>query len=469
MTALGATVAIAGAIACWASTPALAGTASTCSLYASNSGNDRNAGTRTAPFATLKKLLDSLAAGQTGCLESGQTFDNEPNSTGRGSLVVRAGETHGAEGAPVTITSTDPAHPATIGHSVSLLNGADWITFTHLIFRWAIPKPWACWNSEGNPFECPGEPTNPEDHVQIAVSSKHSSWTYNEVTSENTNICFNLTNYGGGYAEHTLIEHNVIHECGPPVVHGFPVVNEEWGWHAHGVYDYGRYTLIKNNYIYDNSRNGVVFYASGEGSVAEHNIIDHNGEGILFGSNKNETAQWNIITNSTSPRGSGDYGIGSFEPGPGNVATKNCLYNNASGELAAPGVTTSENKTHTNPLYADAVKHEYTLQSGSPCLGYGPDTVQPGAALPDTARPVAALPIDANRTTGTASSPQARGSEPTTSTSPSKQTSKSTAKHVRYPSGKGAVASRPKRSANRHRRHRRLRHVAKQRVRQARR
>ena len=161
---------------------------------------------------------------------------------------------------------------------------------------------------------------------------------------------------------------------------GFPLPNEEWGWHSHGIYDYARGTIIKNNYIDDNSRDGVLLYGGGEGAIVEHNVLDHNGAGIWFGDDTNDRAAWNIITNSTSPRGAVDYGIGSYEPGSGNVATDNCLDGNLSGEIEAGDFTSTDNKTGTNPLYLNAEQHEYTLQVGSPCLGYGPDTAQPDAS-----------------------------------------------------------------------------------------
>jgi hypothetical protein len=89
------------------------------------------------------------------------------------------------------------------------------------------------------------------------------------------------------------------------------------------------------------------------------------------------TAAWNIITNSTNPRAVDDYGIGSYEPGSGNVASDNCLDGNLSGEIEHGNFTSTENKTATNPLYVNTEQHEYALQANSPCLGYGPDTAQP--------------------------------------------------------------------------------------------
>lgn len=354
-----------------------------CDLFATPSGLDSNAGSRSAPFRSLHKLATSLKAGETGCLQSGETFDSG------GNLYLSPGETHGKEGQPVTITSTNPGEPATITHGLALEHGVNYVTFTHVDFNWSMPKPWVCWNAEGDlipgqvisgPGTCSAGTPSSEDAVQIGMSGKDDSLTYDEITSDDTNICINLYGSGTLWGEGNVLEHDRIHNCGPTVEAsktGFPTPNEEWGWHSHGVYDYARGTIIKNDYIYDNSRDGVLLYGGGEGAVVEHNVIDHNGAGIWFGNDNNDRATRNIITNSTSPRGVADYGIGSYEPGSGNVATNNCLYGNLSGEIEDGGVASTDNKTDTNPLYINAERNEYTLQADSPCLGYGPDTAQP--------------------------------------------------------------------------------------------
>jgi Right handed beta helix region len=368
--ALVTTVGVTGMITCLASTPALAETSPTaCTITLS-------------PGANLGGTVEDAPAGSTICLNAG-TYGK--------SLGTWIESSRGTTGEPITVTSTDPKNPATI-LTLGVLEGANWITFTRLNFDVTSPKPWVCWNDEGNVVpgqivmfprngRCqPGRPS-PEELVQIIISGAHDSFTWDNITNNNTNICINVSD-----GQDTLIEHDRIYNCGPPVIPvsqgGTRSLNEEPGWHFHDVYDYGRNTVIKNNYIYNSSRDGVLLYGGGEGSVVEHNIIDHNGAGIWFGTNRNDVARWNIITNSTSPRGSLDDGIGSYEAGPGNVATKNCLYGNQSAEIDVTGVTVSENKTNTNPLYVNAAQHEYSLQSSSPCIGYGPDTAQPNAGVP---------------------------------------------------------------------------------------
>jgi hypothetical protein len=385
-------VALAALVACLSSAPAALAT--TCNKFAASGvpsgieGKNTNAGTEAAPYKTLAKLEESLTAGQTGCLESGQTFDTKENTY--------FGSSDGTEASPIVITATESAKPATITNALYV--EASYLTFSHLIFKWKMPKPWVCWNTEGNPFECTGEPQNPEDSVQISVAAKHDTFLNDEVTNEDTDICINVVTG----AEHTLIENDRIYECGPEFKGTKSVPNEESAWHDHGVYDYGKFTRIINNYIYGNSRNGILFYGSeaAEGGVAEHNIIDGNGNGITFGNDKKDTAQWNIITNSSlddhgskcEPKGCDDFATAAFdtEEKGGDSFEHNCTYNNLSGELeyalSEPlkpeskemlYVTLKENKLETNPLYKNAATHEYTLSKSSPCIGYGPATAQP--------------------------------------------------------------------------------------------
>jgi hypothetical protein len=346
--------------------------APSCNLYAANGGSDTNPGTAAAPFRSLKHLIVSLAAGQTGCLRSGQTFDAEPDSTGRGSINVHAGESHGQPGAPVTITSTNPSEPAVISHSLSLDGGADWLTFTHLRFVWMTGQ--CSWSALGVANNCPAE-----SHVQIAISAKDVHFTWDEISNYDTNICVNIVKYDGYTAFGTVLEHDVIHDCGVPVhapgEPGYHVhINEEPGWHEHGVYDYGDHTTVRNNYLYNISRAALLFYPSGNGAVVEHNVIDHSGAGVWLAGTANVTVRGNIITDAYSPRGEADVGIGSDGPGFGNVVEHNCLYGNRSGEISvdAPPVQLLENLPGSNPLYVNAAQHDYELRSGSPCAAEAP-------------------------------------------------------------------------------------------------
>jgi hypothetical protein len=404
-TALVAVLAVAAMVTCFSSAPALAATTSTtCNLYASTSGNDSNPGTASAPFATAKHLMEKLSAGQTGCLSSGQTFAG---------FTLYEGNTHGVEGAPITLTSTNPEEPATVDGRVTTEKGSNWLTFTHLNFIY------------GQDTLLPG----------LTIASAHTSWTYDDVSGGDLNICF-LTNpvgdsYGAG--EYTLIENDRVHDCGHAVTKAEleaqasdTYEGRENGWHVHGLYDEGVHTTVRNSYFYDDAGVGILLRSGGFATI-EHNVIDANGRGVELGNEgtEDDTVAWNIITNTTSPCGR-EVGSGSHcdsygvmtngTVGAGSAFRNNDLYGNEGGnvEPGINGVVAREANVEVNPLYTNAAAHEYTLQQGSPVAGYGPNTAQPTVTAPVTPPAKTEAPVTPPVKTETPTTPPANTEAPVT-------------------------------------------------------
>ena len=366
-------------LACIGAAPAMAEAAPSCNLYASTGGSDHNPGSPAAPVQSVKRLVELLGPGQTGCLASGQTFSGASfNGT----------NSHGAPGAPVTITSTEPASPATIDTRVATLSGADWLTFSHLILK--------------------SDVLNDEEDPSPTINSAHTSWVYDDISGGDMNICVlpsQPTEYGA--AEYTLIEHDRVHDCGNPVTlaesedEGEDMYQGHLnGYHAHGVYDEGFHTTIRNSYFFNNSSKGILL-RGGSYAVVEHNIVDRNGSGILFGDNapNHDVVAWNIVSNSTSPCGreSGncdDFGVWSYcnEGCVADSFTNNDVFGNHDGNVAPSydmcSCIEAKRNVEVDPLYVNAAAHEYTLQAHSPALGYGPDTAQPGGSSAFPAAPV---------------------------------------------------------------------------------
>ncbi|HEX5223721.1 MAG TPA: right-handed parallel beta-helix repeat-containing protein [Solirubrobacteraceae bacterium] len=369
-------LALCAALACSAfsaftlAAPASAETSS-CALYASPAGNNANPGSATAPLRTISALLARLSAGQTGCLASGQTFNEGVN--------IHSGESHGAEGAPVTLTSVDPSTPALINGRVVTHAGADWLTFTHLNFTFSeylLPS--------------------------ITIGSTHTTWTYDDVTAPTT-ICFNLINSSTwGVAVNTVIEHDRIHGCGSQETflcnQNIPLCETppNDGFFIHAIYiGGGRNTIIRNDYLYNNADRAVQMRSGAEGVIVEHNIMDADGEGVIFGDGATgATVQWNIITGSHSKCGelSGcyDYGASEYNAAGSNLFAHNDVYGNQcanpvpacwpnAGNIEKMSHVTVEKNVEVAPLYVDAGAGNYALQASSPVLGYGPDAVQPEA------------------------------------------------------------------------------------------
>jgi parallel beta-helix repeat protein len=345
-----AAIAVVGAGLAFAATPSSA--SSTCSFYAAPDGSDANSGTSSSPFATVEHLASTLAPGQTGCLAAGATF------------VSNVSLSHGGQpGAPIVLTSADPANPATIKGRIVTFPGGDWITFTQLrldgVNTGALPSP--------------------------TVGSDHVTFSNVDVTNEHTAICFDLINSATwGVAHYTTIDSSRIHGCGE-----LPSTNQD-----HGIYISGYFATITNNYIYDNADRGVQLRGSQNGTI-QHNVIDRNGEGVIFGDQvtSNNDVSDNIVSNSNI-RWNAESFWGSSPVGTGNSFHDNCVwasnsesyYDSQGGVDGGDGFSASAN-TVGNPLYVNASAGNYAIPGGSPCAGKGPLTSSVGVSAGPPAPP----------------------------------------------------------------------------------
>ncbi|HEY0417357.1 MAG TPA: right-handed parallel beta-helix repeat-containing protein [Gaiellaceae bacterium] len=315
-----------------------AAAAATCSFYASPSGSDSANGSSSAPFATVTKLVTTLTPGETGCLNPG---------TYVGDVSIYHG---GQSGAPIGLTSTDPASPATIKGRLVTFGGADWVTFSQLVLDGV--------NATGLP-----SPT---------VGSQHVTFSHVDVTNEHTAICFDLINSSQwGVSNYVTIDASRIHDCGRLP---FGSTNND-----HGIYAAGFNATITNNYIYDNTDRGVQLRGS-QGAVVQHNVIDGNGEGVIFGdlSASNNDVSYNVVSNSVV-RSNAESWWGSTPVGTGNSFHDNCVwasnsnaYYNSNGgiSLTGGGFAASANKI-ASPAFVNAAAANFSLGSASGCAGYG--------------------------------------------------------------------------------------------------
>ena len=305
-----------------------AGASASCDRVASPTGSDSAVGTVAAPFKTGEKLAGSLSSGQTGCFRAG-TFS--------GSISVRVPN--------VTLTSYPGERATLVGYfAVPPQGSGDTVKDLNIDGRPAVATP--------------------------QISADNVTFSGNDVTNHNTAICFTVG--GAGYRpQSTVIENNNIHDCGR-----LPAQNGD-----HGIYiDDATGTIVRGNWIHNNADFGVHMYPNGDHSLITGNIIDSNGEGVIFAgaggqTSDNNVVEHNIITNSQVRQNVESY-WGSGPVGVGNVVTNNCIKGaadpyyatqNGSGILSPQVGFTASSNLIVDPGYENAMSGDYRIPSDSPC------------------------------------------------------------------------------------------------------
>ncbi|BBL79331.1 hypothetical protein RxyAA322_11850 [Rubrobacter xylanophilus] len=308
----------------------------TCTLYASPEGSDTASGSREDPFRSVQHLVDTLAPQQTGCLLKG-TYTQEPNALIR----IKTPD--------ITLRSA-PGTRAEIEARVYLPRGSDGVTLRDL-------------NIDGSPNPLPS----------VTVTAKGARLINNDITNHNSTICLSIGNPKWGKAANTLIKHNRIHHCGK-----LPPTN-----HHHGIYiGHATHTKVIANLIYKNADRAIQLYPNAQNSTIQGNVIDANGEGILFSGLRGHSSSGNLVKNNIISNSTVRWNVAANwrradAPGTNNRLSKNCLwashskpYYRKDGGVTSgrPGLKVRGNRI-ANPLYVDAEAGDYRLREESPCRG----------------------------------------------------------------------------------------------------
>jgi parallel beta-helix repeat protein len=305
----------------------------TCHRVASPTGSDVAAGTPTAPYRTAPHLVASLGPGQTGCLRAG-TYQSEETAI----------RTPG-----VTLTSY-PGERATLVGVLWVASSATGTIVSDLDLNG--------WSSN-------------HDSPSPQIYARDVTFLRNDVSNDNSAICFDLGLPGWGRAQSVLIEGNDIHNCGKLPASG----------HDHGIYlALSDNVVIRNNWIHHNADYGIHFYPDAHNTTVVGNVIDSNGAGILFAgeggmASSDNLVEHNLITNSLRRHNVESSWPQEGPVGTGNIVRNNCIagaydwFAEADGSgIASPqwGFTASANYV-LQPTYVNAALGDYRLASGSAC------------------------------------------------------------------------------------------------------
>jgi len=273
--------------------------------------------------------VDSLRPGEVGCLRQG---------TYRGPVTISHS---GSPGRPITLQARPGARVRLVGALTVTRRSADVVVRGLYL--------------EGS--RRPGVPSP-------IVNGHRIRFLENDVTNGHTAICFVLGNPRYGVARDVTIQRNRIHECGQ-----LPATNLQ-----HGVYvGLARNTRVVGNWIYENADLGVHLYPDARRTYVAGNVIDGNGEGVIFGGTRrvaptDNLVQGNVISNSRIR-----YNVEWNFDGPvgtGNVVRRNCIGGGArddgSGGVMQPavGFTLVDNLV-AQPEFRSA--GDYRLKPGSAC------------------------------------------------------------------------------------------------------
>jgi hypothetical protein len=322
--------------------PALA--ASGCTRYASPHGSDSAAGTRLHPFRTAQRLVDSLRAGQRGCLATG-TYRGE----------VRFGRGGTGTSSRITLTSLNPSRRALIAGIVYIPAGSDYVTMTHLRLDTA------------NDSELPSP----------IVVGDDATFSYDDVTNHNTqSICF-IVGADGDQTAGFLAAFDRVHNCGDLRSRRQLAGDPHTGFYEHAFYMQNATGFrITQTIMYAISGRCVQLYPDARNGEVDHNLCDGAGTGVIVdSSSSNVLITKNIFSHTIVQGGIAE---GSTFAGSGDVAEHNVLWQDSPTyyQIRGSGFVVAHNHV-VPPMFTNRGARRYRLRAGSPATGFGPARIQP--------------------------------------------------------------------------------------------
>jgi parallel beta-helix repeat protein len=305
-----------------------------CDLYAAESGSESAPGTRSRPFRYAEQLIDALKPGQTGCFRGG-TYSF-------GDIEVRT---------PGITLAAYRDEDATLAGELKVRPGGAGTTIEGLTLNGASGA----------------------SDIGPRIYADQVTLRDNEITNDHQSICISIGRwYSRPPPQGVVIERNRIHDCG-----ALPSTNKD-----HGIYvSEARDTVIRDNWIYENTDRGIQLYPDADGSRITGNVIDANGEGIVFAGTGDEVSSHNLVAGnviSNSKLGWNVYSNIEGESPQGNVLRNNCLWagdapsefqadggvepaSGAAGDFSATGNVVAD------PGYLDPENGDYSLSPDSEC------------------------------------------------------------------------------------------------------
>lgn len=299
------------------------------------------------PFNSPQSLVNSLHAGQTGCLESG-TYDLGGELT-----FNHTGEPN----APITLRSVRGRRATLVGGPLYIPQSSDNVQIEHVNIN-----------------------TGSTDQVGIQVMSVGDALIGDNITNRSApTSCIILGSNGGwGVAVDTIIADDVIHQCGSP----------SDGDQDHAIYfNNSDGAVVRNSEIWGTSGFAIHLYEHAINTVVRHNVIDDNGYGVIFSDGPGFDSWNNVVVDNVIADTTHGYGVESWwggSVGEDNVLEHNCIYDAAKGAISRPtsGFTAIDNVVAPRHFTA-ASQRAFAMRRGSACsrvVGFDAAVPDRGAA-----------------------------------------------------------------------------------------
>jgi parallel beta helix pectate lyase-like protein len=195
------------------------------------------------------------------------------------------------------------------------------------------------------------------------VDGTRIRFTHVNVTNERTSICFAIGSSRYGRARGVVIDHSRIHACGRR-----PADNTE-----HGIYvDAADDTRIIDNFVYDNADRGIQLYPDAQHTLIERNVIDGNGEGVIFSGDHGHASNHNVVRHNVITNAQIRAEVESWYPpgnprGVGNVVRENCLFGGRATIATHFGGFSATMNVIADPQYADPAAGDFSIPASNPC------------------------------------------------------------------------------------------------------
>ena len=313
--------------------PVVTPASNSCTAYVSPTGSDTASGSAGAPWRTIARLVDSWDAGDVGCLMGDFVED----------VSIHRG---GVAGAPVVLRSA-PGTRAGIRGRIWIADGANYVVVADLDLDGRA-------NEGASRADLPSPTVNGDSAMLLG----------NDISNAHTRVCALLGSVSGwGRASDTTLAYNRIHDCG-----------HRGDNTQHGIYvESALRTRIVYNAIFRNADRGIQLYPDAQRSLIMRNLIDGNGEGIIFSGAEGYASSGNrvlrnVIARSAIRSNIEDWWEDGGPVGTGNVAVRNCLGGAVEGDLALPAVgwIPAGNVTGTM-VYRDASGGDFRPLATSGC------------------------------------------------------------------------------------------------------